>query len=160
MSLEQHIFRWGVGGQLHIMFGVLDMKYLAPMTQKHEVLKKNCQDLEDIFLISRWKWVKERNARFLLSPSLYIFKDLKQILTIKKKKIADLQAHSAPLGGALWACRSAVFEKSWKCGSNLEYIFFQSEHFMFTLKIYVFGPKYMYLAYCLPSDNMLFRGPP
>ena len=27
-------------------------------------------------------------------------------------------------------CRSAIFEKWWKCGSELEYIFLQSEHFL------------------------------
>ena len=42
-------------------------------------------------------------------------------------KIADLQAHSAPPSGALWACRSAIFEEMRKCGSNLECIFFQNE---------------------------------
>ena len=30
-------------------------------------------------------------------------------------KIADLQAHIAPPSGAIWACRSAIFEKSWEC---------------------------------------------
>ena len=45
--------------------------------------------------------------------------DLKMTLKVYSKfathfhdfsKIADLQAHSAPLGGTLWTCRSAIFQ--------------------------------------------------
>ena len=45
-------------------------------------------------------------------------------------KMVDLQACSAPLGGALQACRSAIFEKWWKCGSNLG-IYIRSEQTLF-----------------------------
>ena len=38
----------------------------------------------------------------------------RNILCFKYKKIADIQAHSAAPSAALRACRSAIFEKSWK----------------------------------------------